>query len=672
MLAQVLQVVLLQAMARSSKGSWATIDTSALDTLVQPSRFDPDEGYWYQLGASTALTPASSSSQSRQSLKPPRTVDSAAAGPKASRLSRDDLRKLLLGDESCSRGVCGDMHSSFADGKCVAHPTSSCKHCTPSGEPCWSGLWTRDSLRLKRMQLLNYSQEDASTAVFHKLQSMVDIEGSKVWKYYCNGRPVCQHTFLIENVISTAQLYKLQGRIQQGCRSAHEKHEAGDSLGKPDSSGPSKSLAITAWYTGYSHVVGCWMPDDQMVVVPRRERTDEYEEYVAAFGEEAAAYPYFCRVLRTAPELEDIVRARPKLNFQDCTKCSDSNSKIKAALRKGERAVAEAAKAERAAHISEERKERLRYYDRRELGRDPQHDSVSLIIDKCDSTKTTVPWFKQSPGAWWSALRKECLCQHLLGVLVHDRPDKIFLYTVNDTIKGDANLNIEGIRRTLADLYETEPMPKTVYIQADNASDNKCWAMLAFLGTLVFHGYTNDVYLSFLLVGHTHEDIDQRFSIIARHFRSIDRVTTPQHFEAELAQALQAQAPVLGRVRAVLDWTSWLSPHIVSPRPKGIQHASLPLGTEEAPKGGAPAVDASATDAPAVDTRSPHTFHIHFNPQGSVVLHYKELSDDPTWLPAIPNSKPLQTDEEGIVLFQTPPPEDPMVNPPKEAPFARF
>ena len=201
MLAQVLQVVLLQAMARSSKGSWATIDTSALDTLVQPSRFDPDEGYWYQLGASTALTPASSSSQSRQSLKPPRTVDSAAAGPKASRLSRDDLRKLLLGDESCSRGVCGDMHSSFADGKCVAHPTSSCKHCTPSDEPCWSGLWTRDSLRLKRMQLLNCSQEDASTAVFHKLQSMVDIEGSKVWKYYCNGRPVCQHTFLIENVI---------------------------------------------------------------------------------------------------------------------------------------------------------------------------------------------------------------------------------------------------------------------------------------------------------------------------------------------------------------------------------------------------------------------------------------------------------------------------------------
>jgi len=502
---------------------------------------------------------------------------------------------------------------------------------------------------------------------------MVDIDGSNVWKYYCNGRPVCQHTFLIENVVSTAQLYKLQGRIQQGCRSAHEKHEAGDSLGKPNSSGPYKSLAIIAWYIGYSHVVGCWMPDDQMVVVPRRERTDEYEEYAAAFGDEAAAYPYFCRQLRTAPELEEIVRARPKLNFQDCTKCSDSNSRIKSALRRGQRDAAEAAKAERAAHISEERKERLCYYERRELGRDPQHDSVSLIIDKCDSTKTTVPWFKQSPGAWWSALRKECLAQHLLGVMVHGRPDKIFMYTVNESIKGDANLNIEGIRRTLAHLYETEPMPKTVYIQADNASDNKCWAMLAFLGMLVFHEYTHDVYISFLLVGHTHEDIDQRFSIIARHFRSIDRVTTPQQFEAELAQALHVQAPVLGKVRAVLDWTSWLGPHIVNPRPKGIQHASLPLGTEEEAQKGraAPAVDASATHAAAVDTRAPHTFHIHRNPKGIVVWHYKELSAHPTWLPAIPNSKPLQTDAEGIVLFQTPPP-DPMVNLPKEAPFALF
>ena len=67
-------------------------------------------------------------------------------------------------------------------------------------------------------------------------------------------------------------------------------------------------------------------------------------------------------------------------------------------------------------------------------------------------------------------------------------------------------------------------MPRTLYIQADNASDNKCWAMIAFLAMLVFYDYTADIYLSFLLVGHTHEDIDQMFSVISRFFKTLGQV----------------------------------------------------------------------------------------------------------------------------------------------------
>jgi hypothetical protein len=52
-------------------------------------------------------------------------------------------------------------------------------------------------------------------------------------------------------------------------------------------------------------------------------------------------------------------------------------------------------------------------------------------------------------------------------------------------------------------------MPRTIYIQGDNASDNKCWSVLLYLAMLVYHGYTLNAYISFLIVGHTHEDIDQ-------------------------------------------------------------------------------------------------------------------------------------------------------------------
>jgi hypothetical protein len=43
------------------------------------------------------------------------------------------------------------------------------------------------------------------------------------------------------------------------------------------------------------------------------------------------------------------------------------------------------------------------------------------------------------------------------------------------------------------------------------------WFMLMFglCVALVAHGYFKEVQLSFLIVGHTHEDIDQWFSIIS-------------------------------------------------------------------------------------------------------------------------------------------------------------
>ena len=53
--------------------------------------------------------------------------------------------------------------------------------------------------------------------------------------------------------------------------------------------------------------------------------------------------------------------------------------------------------------------------------------------------------------------------------------------------------------------------------------------MFAFCAALVGLGYFAEVYLSFLLVGHTHEDIDQRFSVIS---------TTLKHHDIDLMQEL--------------------------------------------------------------------------------------------------------------------------------------
>ena len=54
---------------------------------------------------------------------------------------------------------------------------------------------------------------------------------------------------------------------------------------------------------------------------------------------------------------------------------------------------------------------------------------------------------------------------------------------------------------------------------------------------------------------------------------------------------------------------------------------------------------------------------------GEVVLHYKEFSAQPVWMPPInPEADPLVTDPDGIVLFSAPPP-DPIMSPPAEIPL---
>jgi hypothetical protein len=59
-------------------------------------------------------------------------------------------------------------------------------------------------------------------------------------------------------------------------------------------------------------------------------------------------------------------------------------------------------------------------------------------------------------------------------------------------------------------------LPPTLRIQADNCTrENKNIYMFALCAALVRLGYFQEVQLCFLIMGHTHEDIDQCFSIIS-------------------------------------------------------------------------------------------------------------------------------------------------------------
>ena len=80
----------------------------------------------------------------------------------------------------------------------------------------------------------------------------------------------------------------------------------------------------------------------------------------------------------------------------------------------------------------------------------------------------------------------------------------------------------EILRLTLPDLQQQNKLPTvnpTLYLQLDNCSENKNKVLFGFLSGLVHRQVFEEIYVDFLMAGHTHENIDQFFSIISSWLR---------------------------------------------------------------------------------------------------------------------------------------------------------
>ena len=61
------------------------------------------------------------------------------------------------------------------------------------------------------------------------------------------------------------------------------------------------------------------------------------------------------------------------------------------------------------------------------------------------------------------------------------------------------------------------PLPKKLFLQLDNsAKDNKNQYVMAFCSLLTARRVFKEVTVGFLIVGHTHEDIDAHFSYLSK------------------------------------------------------------------------------------------------------------------------------------------------------------
>jgi len=209
-----------------------------------------------------------------------------------------------------------------------------------------------------------------------------------------------------------------------------------------------------------------------------------------------------------------------------------------------------AIKALKAKHVEDVMIERRGYYGRRDRARAEPWKYMSLIVDGADQSAYNLPHFVN--------MHKEITGQGLkvkiVGVKEHDREDRNTLFILTEEFETGANHVIESIHRALELRAEYSVIPEILFIQVDNTTrENKNRYFMSYVESLVAWGVVKEAQVSFLPVGHTHEDIDQLFSRTSIHFK-----THAAHSMEEMMEGLRkciSPTPQVSAMKNMINWS---------------------------------------------------------------------------------------------------------------------
>ena len=183
------------------------------------------------------------------------------------------------------------------------------------------------------------------------------------------------------------------------------------------------------------------------------------------------------------------------------------------------------------------------------------------FIDGMGQNTTMVPKIRQSV----KGIEGRYVKTHLCGVLVHGEG----LYSdvwIDSHHKHDNNQVITFIMYAIADVKARRGgiLPSTLRIQADNCgSENKNQYMFGMCAALVGLGYFAEIHLGFLLVGHTHEDIDQIFSVIFGTLKRQDVDSMQQLLDLVKEGTSPTETFRISRhLEYIWDWKKFITPYL--------------------------------------------------------------------------------------------------------------
>jgi hypothetical protein len=289
------------------------------------------------------------------------------------------------------------------------------------------------------------------------------------------------------------------------------------------------ALTLFAWLDDYFELVGEVAPNGHDVELEATPMDEIYDEYMFDLETQAMRSHILSRASFETLWAECFPNVKRRTYISVGGKCHTCAALGIARSTHKNRWDREHLKMLHSFHRMSYMNERRLYYARRTSALQNPTKCLSIITDGMAQKHCELPYYANQD-------QSESLPQHIQGVMAHGRFCNIYR-TFHNTFNS-ANMQIHTLLLALEEAYlSKDGLPDTVFVQVDGGSENVSKAMIAMCELLVARGIVKRIYLSRLMVGHTHEDIDGRFAKIWTRVRNA-YVLTVNQYKTNIEEAL--------------------------------------------------------------------------------------------------------------------------------------
>ena len=416
------------------------------------------------------------------------------------------------------------------------------KTCCARG--CMATIGKQNLQSLRRYYFsLNGDEQDTYLMTHLQIVSDKATDISMSFEYYLfTARQCCRVAFKIALCVSNMRLHRVQQRVLNGNNPVED-----DNL--PSMKGASGRNAIT-WMKTYFKFNCEIMPTTGRLHLSdnytRREVYYSYRSDMSNCGEKYVTYSQFTRLWSS--HFSNVIIPR-KVRMGYCSICANLKSVCKGAKTVTEKELNKKLLQD---HRDAQALERKKAMHHREKSINYPTNYMCLMIDGMDQKKTCLPHLKRLP----KDVNDDCLVQmHLVGCLAYNGSVKPHVFVTYPNVHNDPNLTVTVIQKVLMSWGQS--LPPVLYIQLDNtARENKNSTVFGYLSMLVNQGIFKKVKVNFLLVGHTHDHIDQMFSNFSRQLSRYDAFTLPKLFD--IIRDAYTPRPFVEHLKEIYDFKRYI------------------------------------------------------------------------------------------------------------------